>query len=64
MKGVPHVYWARELRDWSVSQAGPSGIYTMARPEGFYGLCFRWRLSIAWKVFKGEYDAVRWSELP
>lgn len=60
---TPHLFWARELKEWSVSECGRLGVYTMSRPMGFSGLCIRRRLTLAWGVFTGRYDAVRWSKL-
>ncbi len=32
----------------------------LARPDN-YGCMFWWeRLKVAWKVYKGEYDALKW----
>ena len=36
----------------------PDGLYEPARPFGMYSL--RSRLRLAWMVFKGEADALRW----
>jgi hypothetical protein len=60
---TPHLFWARQLKEWEISAKGPLGIYHMARPMGFQGLCIRQRLKLAWGVFTGRYDAVQWSEL-
>ena len=60
---APNLFWARELKEWSISAIGPLGIRHMCRPSGFHGLCLRRRLKLAWGVFTGRYDAVRWTEL-
>lgn len=60
---TPNLYWARELKEWNMSARGPLGIWHMCRPIGFPGLCLRRRLTLAWGVFTGRYDAVRWTEL-
>ena len=60
---TPNLFWARELKEWDMSTSGRLGIWHMARPIGFQGICLRRRLKLAWGVFTGRYDAVRWSEL-
>ena len=37
-----------------------SGRWVPARPLGFFGLMLGWRLKLAWRVFTGELDAVKW----
>lgn len=61
---VPNLFWARDLKEWPVYNRGKLGFPTMDRPMGFQGLFLGIRLRLAWSVFTGRYDAVRWSELP
>jgi hypothetical protein len=37
----------------------PDGRWVAARPLSFYGGFFR-RVKLAWKVFVGHYDALKW----
>lgn len=60
---APNLYWAREIKEWSISTCGPLGIWHMYRPMGFQGVLLRRRIKLAWGVFIGRYDAVQWSEL-
>ena len=61
---VPDLYWARDLKEWSVDARTGYGVNYMARPIGYQGLLLFRRMRIAWLVFTGKCDAVRWSELP
>lgn len=60
MKGGPHVYRAEALRnerDWPQTCCG-DGRYVMARPLAYPTL--RQRLIITWRVFTGQWDALKW----
>ena len=61
---APNLFWARQLKEWPCETAGKLGVYHMARPIGFQGMFLPHRIRLAWGVFTGKYDAVRWSELP
>jgi hypothetical protein len=58
---LPQIIPAHNLaHEWPCCDVG-DGSWTPARPEpGPGGL--RWRLTVAWRVFKGEYDALRWRD--
>lgn len=56
MKGI-NVVTAYQLKHWD-SGTAINGAWTPARPIGRGGF-FR-RCKIAWKVFTGKYDAVKW----
>ena len=58
--GCPSLYSANQIQDWPVSAFGAEGTPFPARPLGFQGLCFMRRLELAWGVFIGRYDALRW----
>ena len=42
------------------SRQNKNGDWVPARPIGFFSL--RWRLKLAWNVFLGKYDALKWAE--
>lgn len=58
--GVPNVYAPEQFKDWDTSTSIDNEHWVPARPMGWPGICFFKRLKIAWKVFKGEYDALKW----
>jgi hypothetical protein len=72
--GVPTLYDAKDLTQWAnwirrpvirhvQSQGKPDPFELIpARPLGWQGLSLRNRLRLAWGVFTGEYDAVRWED--
>ena len=57
--GVPDLYLADDLREWTIA-AEIGGRYVRGRPLGFQGWCLRRRLQLAWRVFVGKYDALKW----
>jgi hypothetical protein len=59
---TPHLYFVPELIEWGThTQTNhPEAGWIPARPLGFQGLSLRRRLSLAWGVFTGKYDAVYW----
>ena len=67
MKQGPQVYFADDLKDWSVSTAAQhperGEVYVAARP-----MCASWnktlthRLRMAWDVFTGKADVLRWHQ--
>ena len=58
-KQTPTVYSIKTLKEWDCDLLC-DGEWVPARPMGLQGLFLRKRITIAWKVFKGEYDAVKW----
>ena len=60
MKGVPNIYTPEILDGWDCA-AQVNGRYVKARPLGWQGLSLTRRLKVAWKVFTGEYDALKWT---
>lgn len=57
----PNIIPAHNLaREWPQSCRG-DGFWTPARPEPPPGDLL-WRIRIAWRVFVGDYDALRWSD--
>jgi hypothetical protein len=60
--GMPNVFWADEITRWSTHKKDSKGRWTAARPLGYAGLHLFKRAKIAWKVFIGQYDALRWDE--
>jgi len=60
--GVPNVFWADEIRRWDAYRKKSEGSWVACRPLGFPGYRLITRFKIAWKVFTGQYDALRWDE--
>ena len=54
---APNMYQAEDLFRL-LQQAGNAGKWYPARPLGFF--CIRRRFKIAWEVFVGRADAVKW----
>ncbi len=61
---VPNLFWARDIQKYNMSHFDDKGNRVLARPMGLGGLCLLRRLSLAWAVFTGRCDVVRWAELP
>lgn len=59
--GVPNLITADSLLTWDVHAENEIGKWVLARGLGWQGLCFRRRLKLAWGVFTGKYDALRWN---
>jgi hypothetical protein len=69
MRQVPRLLWADDLRDYKVETLLPGQLdgtnerWVLARPLSFkQPLSFVRRLKLAIKVFKGECDALQWSD--
>ena len=60
MKNCPTIYNVDEFRSWNCQKEVNKGQWEMCRPLGLQGMFLRHRLRVAWKVFKGEFDAVKW----
>lgn len=60
--GVPNVFTADELKHWDAHVNLGKGRWVAARPLGYSGYRLVTRFKIAWKVFTGQYDALRWIE--
>ncbi len=58
----PSIYVADRLRDWPAATELKDGRWVYARPLGFQGFCLRRRWQLAWGVFTGRFDALRWIE--
>ena len=60
MKQAPQIYIADQLRKWDVDCQISPGMWVACRPmsPSFYGVADRLRL--AWLVFTGECDALKW----
>ena len=61
MKSCPITYTITQLQNFEVSKFD-GNIWKPCRPEGYYGLCLKSRISKAWKVFTGQYEVVNWEE--
>jgi len=55
------VYNADRLKEWS-EQAEVEGKWVCARPINYQVVTFRERLRVAWRVFRGKYDALEWTK--
>lgn len=49
------IYWLEPECEVQVNDK-----WVRARPVGFQGIFFFRRLKVAWKVFTGKYDALKW----
>ena len=58
----PTVFPVDELTHWRAEAEVRPGQWEPARPLGLQGVFLRHRLRVAWLVFRGEADAVRWIE--
>lgn len=57
---LPGVYTPQTIKNWDADKESPSGIWVPARPESLSGLHLVKRLTAAWSVFTGRYDALDW----
>ena len=57
-KKAPNLYSLQELRTYWHNHVQIDGEWYLARPLGLDTLSNR--LKLAWAVFTGKYDAVRW----
>ena len=59
MKQAPNLWTLKALQhETNNNQANIDGNWVPARPLGLD--CIRYRLRLAWGVFTGKYDAVKW----
>jgi hypothetical protein len=63
--GVPNLIYAENFKEGEIHSSNQVSIdggktWCLARGMGFQGLCFTRRLELAWGVFTGKYDALRW----
>lgn len=58
----PEVYSASEIATWHVSEEYEPGKWRPARCCAWHGLNLRYRLRLAWWVFTGRCDVLRWGE--
>lgn len=59
---VPKVLIEGEILECRDTKTIIDGDWVTARPLWFDGLYLSARISIAWKVFTGKYDAYKWPE--
>lgn len=57
--GAPDLYTPEQLMTWPVG-VEINGRYVAGRPLGWQGWSLKWRLKLAWGVFVGKYDALKW----
>jgi hypothetical protein len=58
--GVANVFTPEQIREWEMSTPNHAGQWVCARPVGWQGLCLLKRLKLAWGVFTGRYDVLKW----
>lgn len=62
----PDIYAVEALHSWPNKELVqlPDGrqYWRLARPMVHNAFSWRWRFKLAWEVFTGEYDAVRWDK--
>ena len=58
---IPERYSITELVEWN-GYKDYKGTWISARPIGLSGLGLASRLTLAWKVLIGKYDAISWKE--
>lgn len=64
-QNVPTVYKLEQLKELdSCKKEIKPGRWVTARPMGWQGLCLRRRLKLAWEVFMGRADVLRWEGQP
>jgi len=54
------VYTPYEIKEWPAYEEFVEGCYRPARPLGFSGFTFKRNLYVAWQVFLGRWDALKW----
>lgn len=59
---LPVIYSASEIAAWHVSEEHEPGRWRPARPCAFDGFRLRERFRMAWMVFAGRCDVLRWGE--
>ena len=57
---TPMIYGATQLNNWPTTVVPHDQVPYMARPMGWQGSFVIHRLRLAWGVFTGKYDALRW----
>lgn len=61
MKPTPNVWSLKSLTKVALENSTEiDGKWVPVRPLGFIGLFLFHRISVAWRVFTGELDAVKW----
>lgn len=63
-QGCPTIYNADQLiATGNQNQTGfPDGRWVASRSLGWPGLCLRYRLLCAWRVFTGQADVLTWTD--
>lgn len=58
--GVANVWTPQGLKNWETSVLNDNGEYVPYRPLGYPALRLIQRLKLAWGVFTGRYDVLKW----
>jgi hypothetical protein len=59
---TPTMYQAKHLTKWDNMTKFDGEDWKPARPIPFYGFQIKKRIKLAWRVFKGELDALDWGQ--
>jgi hypothetical protein len=57
---TPQLFWTHQIRNTNMWTETKRRGWVPARPLGFQGIALRTRLRLAWAVFTGKYDVLRW----
>ena len=58
---MPNVFSPTEIQNHNVTKGFPDGQkWVPARPLGYFGLCPIRRIKLAWSVFTGKNDVLKW----
>jgi hypothetical protein len=62
--GAPNLYTPEQLKRWNADVEANNGDWVPNRPLGWQGLFsiygLKRRIKLAWGVFTGRYDALKW----
>ena len=57
---LPEIYKTSDIVNWDCSVLIEGEKWIPARPESFEGLCLIRRIKLAWGVFTGKNDVLKW----
>lgn len=64
LKGAPSVLTPSDLQSWAMTCSRNGGPYVPLRPAGLPGWAILKRLKLAYEVFTGRSDVLRWPMPP
>jgi len=63
---IPYIYDVNTIRGWDTFKKhmtlSMSERWSPARPEAINTYSLKWRFKMAWLVFTGKVDCLRWDE--